>query len=50
MECLCKAVGFFTFRSSVDISEVILSPHGAAPNGTEIEGNRRRTKSEHSET
>lgn len=41
---------FFTFRDSVDISEVMHSLHTLAPNRTETEGNRGRTKSEHSET
>lgn len=43
-------MGFFTFRGSVDSSEVTLSLHMVTPNRTEIEGNRGRKKSEHSET
>lgn len=43
-------MGFFTFRDAVDSIEITLSLHMVAPNRIEIEGNRGRKKSEHSET
>lgn len=43
-------MGSVTLRDSVDINVVILTLQTAAPNRTEIEGNRGRAKSEQSET
>ena len=43
-------MGSVTLRDSVDTNVVILTLQTAAPNRTEIEGNRGRAKSEQSET